>query len=113
MTIAAVVTLPIAVPQLPRIDGADWWLFTFSAVIGVAIPFSVDTIAGRITSARIIGVLFAVDPALSSLVGFVLLGQAMSPQAIAGIGLVAVAGALIVWFAKQPNPVGAHPLPPE
>ena len=113
VTIAAVVTLPIAVPQLPRIDGPDWWLFTFSAVIGVAIPFSVDTIAGRITSARIIGVLFAVDPALSSLVGFVLLGQAMSPQAIAGIGLVAVAGALIVWFAKQPNPVGAHPLPPE
>jgi inner membrane transporter RhtA len=113
VTIAAVVTLPIAVPQLPRIDGSDWWLFLLSAVIGVAIPFSVDTIAGRITSARIIGVLFAVDPALSSLVGFVLLGQAMSPQAIAGIGLVAVAGALIVWFAKQPNPVGAHPLPPE
>lgn len=102
VAIAAVVTLPFAVPQLPRIDGPDWGLFLVAAVIGVAIPFSVDTIAGRITSARVIGVLFAVDPALSSLVGWVLLGQAMSPQAIVGVLLVAIAGALIVWSAKRP-----------
>ncbi|MFD2758726.1 EamA family transporter [Gulosibacter faecalis] len=113
VTVAAIVTLPFAVVQVPRVTPTDWGVLVLVAVIGVAMPFSVDTIAGRITSARIIGTLFAIDPAMGCLVGFVVLGQAVTVTALCGVGLVAVAGALIVWISKKPAPIGEHPLPPE
>lgn len=63
------------------------------ALIGVVVAYSVVTIAGRITSARVIGTLFSIDPAMGSLIGLVMLGEHLSVTAIFGVVLVAVSGA--------------------
>lgn len=69
----------------------------------MVIPYSVDTIAGGLTSARVIGTLFAIDPAMGSLVGWLLLGETISAVALVGIILVACSGALLVWLSEAPK----------
>src|SRR5690606_8960241 len=76
--------------------------------VGTAVPFIVDTLAGKITSARVLGVFFAFDPLLGTLVGALVLEQLLAPQAIAGIVLVALAGAGIVWSAGRRNIENGH-----
>ncbi|WAL40049.1 EamA family transporter [Brevibacterium sp. BRM-1] len=97
--IAAALTLPLAAPHVGEVKPADLGLLAVCAVVGVAIPCSLDTLAGRLSSARVIGTLFAVDPAMGALVGFALLGERLSPAALAGVLLVAVSGALVVWVS--------------
>jgi inner membrane transporter RhtA len=104
VTIAAVVTLPISVTHATAVSGTQWGLIALSAAIGVVVPYTVDTLAGRITSARVIGTLFAIDPAMGALLGWLVLGQAISATAIAGIVLVSAAGALVVWGAGRATP---------
>ncbi|MGV8880772.1 MAG: hypothetical protein ACOH19_01330 [Rhodoglobus sp.] len=73
-------------------------------------PYSVDTIAGRITSARVIGTLFAIDPAMATVVGLVGLNQAVTINAVVGIALVSVAGALVVWFSGTQKAHTSEPI---
>lgn len=101
VTVAAVVTLPFSVPHIELVTPAQWGLLAISAVVGTAVPFMVDTIAGTITSARILGVFFAFDPLLGTLVGALALSQMLTPAAVVGIVLVVVAGAGIVWSAGR------------
>ncbi|WP_279402524.1 hypothetical protein [Arthrobacter sp. JCM 19049] len=83
-------------------------MLALSALIGVAIPYAVDTLAARISSARVIGTLFAIDPAMGTLIGWLLLDQALSPVALAGIELVALAGACVAWL-EGPDATASNP----
>ncbi|MEV7652492.1 EamA family transporter [Micrococcus luteus] len=107
---AALVTLPIAIPQVGSLDLPDTGVLAASALVGVVIPYSVDTIAARVTSARVVGTLFAIDPAMGALAGLVFLGQTITVPAIAGIVIVAAAGALLVWVTGSKT--GTAPTPP-
>ncbi|GAA1796703.1 EamA family transporter [Leucobacter iarius] len=117
--IGAIVTLPFSLPALPHIAPGSLGVLLLSAVLGTALAFTVDTLAGKVTSARIIGVLFACDPLVGTLLGALLLGQALTLPALAGIALVVLAGAGIVWFsgdrgsapesAPAPGPVVERP----
>ena len=98
VSVAALVSLPIGVSQVPQVSAGQWGMLALSAVIGVAIPYAVDTLAARLTSARVIGTLFAIDPAMGTFIGWVALGQSLSVLALLGIGLVAVAGACVAWL---------------
>lgn len=101
VTVAAVLTLPFSIPVLPRMQPEFWLPLIASAGIGTALAFSVDTLAGRLTSARVLGVFFALDPVVSTVIGVLVLGQALTPAAFAGIMIVVAAGAGIVWFAGE------------
>lgn len=101
VVVAAVVSLPFALPAVPRVEPAHWVPLALSALLGTALAFTVDTLAGRLTSARVIGVLFAFDPVIGTIIGAVWLGQDLTLPALLGIGLVVIAGAGIVWFAGQ------------
>ena len=103
VSVAAILTLPFAITRIPDVTAAHWGLLVLAAVVGVVIPYSVDTIAGRITSARIIGTLFAIDPAMGALIGFVILGETITATALVGILIVMLAGALLVWFSGSPT----------
>jgi inner membrane transporter RhtA len=107
VAIAALLTLPWGVPEIGSVQPRQWGLLALSAAIGVVIPYSVDTLAARITSARVIGTLFSVDPAMGSLIALLILGQAIEPVAIAGIIVVSLAGALVVWLSQAPAPAEA------
>lgn len=96
---AAVLTLPVSLPALPNVGLQHWGVLAVSALLGMALAFTVDTLAGKLTSARVIGVLFAFDPVVGTLVGAIWLDQAITVPALLGMALVISAGAGIVWFA--------------
>lgn len=99
VTVAAVVSLPFGVPVLPRVTVPQWGMLALAALIGVVLAYTVDTVAARISDARVVGTLFSVDPVIGALTGAALLGQRISVLAWAGIVTVAAAGALLVWSA--------------
>ncbi|MEV8517493.1 hypothetical protein [Dactylosporangium sp. NPDC051484] len=54
-----------------------------------------------------VGTLFSIDPVIGALVGLLILDQAVRLPAVAGIGLVVVAGAAIVWMSEASTPPAA------
>jgi inner membrane transporter RhtA len=110
VAVAAVVSLPFGVTRIPDVTGPQWGLLAFSAVLGVVLAFSVDTLAARLTSARVVGTLFALDPVLGALVGWVVLGQVISVTAWVGILTVAVSGALLVWISGRRTGTTGQPV---
>lgn len=98
---AAVLTLPFSVPAGIAAEPGQWLMLLGSAILGTAIPYSVDTLAGKLTSARIVGVLFAFDPVVGTILGLLVLGQVISASALVGMLLVILAGAGIVWFSGK------------
>ena len=109
--VAALCTAPFAVARVPEVRAPDWGWLAVSAVLGVAVPGTVDALAGRVTSARVIGVLFAFDPALGAVVGLTVLGESLRLTALLSILLVVAAGALLVWFSGSPDDAAAGPTP--
>ena len=107
VAVAAILTLPFSAPTVPHIRVEHLLPLVASALLGTALAFSVDTLAGRFTTARVLGVFFAFDPALGTIVGALVLGQVLTPAAFLGVLLVVVAGAGIVWLAgrrSEPGP---------
>jgi inner membrane transporter RhtA len=101
VAVAAILTLPFSVPAAPTVSPGQWGVLLLSAAIGTAFAFTADTYAGRLTSARVIGVLFSFNPVVGTIIGVVALGQMLTLPALAGIVLVVVAGAGIVWLAGR------------
>ena len=64
---------------------------------GSAIPYTMDTLSGRITSARVVGTLFSIDPAMSVIIAALILRQTITAVAVIGVIVVSLAGALLVW----------------
>ena len=102
--VAAVITLPISLPTVPSVELPEWGVLLLSALMGTALAFTVDTMAGKLTSARVLGVFFAFDPVVGTIVGALFLGQVLSLPALGGIALVIVSGAGIVWLAGRHSP---------
>lgn len=101
--VAAVLLSPFAVPAAPRLRGADWMTVLVSALLGVALAYTLDFLATRLTSPRIVGTLFAIDPAAAAVVGAIALEQPPGAVAAAGIGLVIASGAAIIWRSGKPD----------
>lgn len=108
VAVAAIIMLPFSIAALPSMQPAFWGPLALSALIGMALAFTVDTMAGRLTSARVLGVFFAFDPVVGTIIGTVVLGQVLTPIAFCGILLVIGAGAGIVWFAGERSEPGAE-----
>lgn len=99
--VSALMQLPLAVPAVSRLDAGAWLILAITAVFGVALAYSADNIAGQLTSAAVIGVLFSIDPVIGAIAGTVLLGEVLSWWAYAGIALIAASGAYIVWSTNR------------
>ncbi|MEV8517492.1 hypothetical protein [Dactylosporangium sp. NPDC051484] len=52
VVVAAVVSLPFGVGTITTVTGRQWAILAISAVVGITIPYTVDTIAARVSSAR-------------------------------------------------------------
>lgn len=107
VVVAAILTLPFSVPAVPLIAPPHLLPLIASALLGTALAFTVDTLAGRLTSARVLGVFFAFDPVVGTIVGALLLSQVLTPAALVGVMLVVLAGAGIVWSAGADAGSGA------
>ncbi|WP_237466957.1 EamA family transporter [Leucobacter chromiireducens] len=113
VTVAAILTLPFSVPVMPLVRPEHLLALLTSAVLGTALAFTVDTIAGKLTSARVLGVLFAFDPVVGTILGALFLNQLLTPIAVLGIVLVVGAGAGIVWLSGGHGPAAAPAPEPE
>ncbi|WP_239519410.1 EamA family transporter [Bifidobacterium ramosum] len=101
VTVAALTTLPVSVSHAAHAMPAQWGVIAASAVLGVAIPYTMDTLSGRITSARVVGTLFSIDPAMSVVIAALILHQTITLTAVFGVIVVSLAGALLVWTADK------------
>ncbi|MFE4464285.1 DMT family transporter [Oerskovia sp. NPDC056781] len=101
VAVGAVLLLPFSATAAPRVDGTGWGLLAASGVLGVALAFSLDFLAVRLSSTRVVGTLFAMDPVMGALVGALALGQSITAPAVTGILLVSAAGAATIWVAGR------------
>ncbi|WP_297849970.1 DMT family transporter [uncultured Corynebacterium sp.] len=106
VAVAALVTLPIAAPTLIDVSPNSWLILTLAALIGVVIPYIADTVAARITSAQVVGTLFALDPVVGSILGWLFKGDELTTRMLIGIPMVALAGAIITWRSKPRDEAG-------
>jgi inner membrane transporter RhtA len=106
--VAALVLSPFSVAVAPHVPAGDWPVLAASGVIGVALAFSLTFTAARWTTPRVIGTLFAADPAMAALVGAAALGQRLTLPVLLGIALVALAGAGVSWTAGRPDAVAVE-----
>lgn len=108
VAVAALVTLPFAAQSLIRLSPHSWLVLTLAALIGVVIPYIADTLAARITSAQVVGTLFALDPVVGAVLGWLFMGDELTPRMLLGIPMVALAGAVVTWRAA-PRGHGTDP----
>ncbi|MFB9955346.1 EamA family transporter [Cellulomonas denverensis] len=89
-------------------EGRDLLPLVASGLLGVAMAFSLDFLAVRLTSPRVAGTLFAVDPVMGALVGATLLGDRLTGWMLGGIALVVASGAAVIWLSgRVAGPVSA------
>jgi inner membrane transporter RhtA len=93
MAIAAVVTLPFGGTKGFNVLGDPELMLRalVVALLSAAIPFWLEFKAIKHISAGVFGLLVSLEPAVAAIVGFLMLGQNLSPEKIVGIGLVTVA----------------------
>jgi inner membrane transporter RhtA len=104
LALAVAVAAVLAAPLLPRAadayTGRTLALVTASALLGLVITYTVDMLAARASSARVVGTLFSIDPVMGLLVGWLALDQQVPWTGVVGVAMVAGAGALLAWSAR-------------
>jgi len=103
MVVGAIIVLPAGVIQAegalvqPHLLGAALVVALASSVL----PYSFELEALRRLPESVFGVLLSLDPAVATLAGFVLLGQALGPRELLAIGMVVVASAGAAAFSRR------------
>lgn len=109
VAVAAILTFPLVAPSLGNVDKRAWLILTIAAVVGVVIPYIADTLAAKFSSAQVVGTLFALDPVLGSLLGWLFAGDQLTARMVIGIAMVTVAGAAITWQSAPKNETKPEP----
>ena len=99
--VAAIALMPFSAFAVPRMHGTDWLPLVASALLGVALAYACDFLAAGITSARVVGTLFSVDPVVAAVTGVLVLGETVTAWTIVGIVLVTVSGAVVLGLAGR------------
>jgi inner membrane transporter RhtA len=113
MVVAAVVLVPAGIADggtellAPGVIGVGLAI----ALLGSAIPYSLELEALRRLPARVFGILLSLDPVIAALAGLVILGQGLGLREVAGIALV-VGASVGATVSAQPAPAPAAPVGP-
>ncbi|MGK9166842.1 EamA family transporter [Inquilinus limosus] len=96
LTMSLVVAALVATPWGLAENGGHIPLPVLGITIGLAIlvpllPYALEMMALRRMPTRPFGILMSAEPAIGTLIGFAVLGQALSPAQLAGIALVVIA----------------------
>jgi inner membrane transporter RhtA len=81
----------------PRVLG----LGAVVALLSAIVPFSLEVTARRSVAPGVFGVMMSLSPAVAALSGFLILGQRLTLQQLAGMALVTVASAATVATARE------------
>jgi inner membrane transporter RhtA len=101
--VGAVIVVPIG---LCTAGSALWqphvlWVGLLIGVLCSAIPYSLDILALRRLPTSVFGVLTAVNPAVSALAGWLVIGQSLRPLDLIGIVLVSLASVGVTVTARR------------
>lgn len=97
VAIAACLTLPLALASVGDTGSLhDMVVIAAVAVLGVAIPYTLEYVALRFVPVKTFSVLLSLDPAVALLAGALWLGQTLAASEVLGVGLVVVASAGVV-----------------
>lgn len=107
MFAASALMLPFGIAQggTRLLDPAVLGVGLGVAMLSSAIPYSLELEALRRLPARVFGVLMSIEPAMATLIGFVVLGEVLGVREIAAVGLVVVASAGAARTAGRTPPV--------
>lgn len=103
LMVAALVATPLGIGQM-RGDARAWEIAA-SLALGIVVPvlpYGLEMLALRRMSTRAFGVLMSADPAISSLVGWLLLNQSLGGQKTAGIACV-VSASIGAMMGRRPS----------
>jgi len=107
MLFSAVITAPFGVAS-GGVDLVRPEILAFGLVIGLlgsALPFSLELEAMRRVRSNVFGVLMSLEPAVATVVGFVLLSQAIGAVQAVAILLVVAASAGALYTGRGPAPI--------
>ncbi len=99
MSVAAVITLPLALESAHHLVADPYLLARLAivAVMAVVFGFGAELQGLRRLSPSVAGVIMAGDPAVALLVGWLLLHQGVTAWDLVGVGAVTVAGAGVTF----------------
>ena len=69
----------------------------YALALNIIVGGAYAVLSGRITSARVVGTLFSIDPAMSVIIAAPILRQTITAVAVLGVIVVSLAGTLLVW----------------
>lgn len=95
MGIAGLITLPFSGVGPMDLPVSSWWTLLAMGVVGTAVPVVLEVIAIRHAGPGPVGMIVLTQPVVGGVVAWFLLGQALSPIQMLGIG-VSLAGVLLV-----------------
>ena len=101
----ALVVATILVTPVGLLSMDQWSVVHVTKGIGLAllsslIPYSLELIALRRLSARVVGILLSTEPAVAALAGLLVLGQRLSQLQVMGLFLVVVASGIVLGGSK-------------
>ena len=101
--VAAIVLLPFDIGSLAPLvyHPAPLLLGLVVAVLSTVIPYVLELEALRRMSARAFGVLMSLEPAVSALIGFVLLGETIGARGLLAMFLIIVASCGVSFLDKR------------
>jgi inner membrane transporter RhtA len=111
LPIAALITLPLGISHVRDVDGRSFATGLVIAVGGLIIPFALELEGLRRLEPRIVAVIYSIDPAIAGIVGFLALGERLTPLQVVALVAVMVASAgataTAVDAAVEPTPDGS------
>ncbi len=103
MAVAALVLLPIGIWSggAALLNPKILLLGIGVAILSTVIPFTLELEALRRLPARVFGVLMSLEPAMATLVGFVVLREVVSVRALMALTLIVLASGGVSFFQKN------------
>jgi inner membrane transporter RhtA len=98
--VAAAVASPMIGPVFAHLGPGQAARGMLSGCLGIAVVYALEREALRLTSAKTVSILFSLEPAVGALVGYLVLGQRLTPEMT--IGMACVLAAATVITARTP-----------
>jgi inner membrane transporter RhtA len=109
LLVAAVAAIPISLVAGPKVLAVAPLVSTIGlAVLTPLLPYALEMMALRKMSTRAFGIFMSMEPAISALLGFVILAQQLSLRQVSGIGCVVLASAITAVRNKEEAEAGSQ-----
>lgn len=102
MCIAALVLSPVSILAIPKIKKENWKWLAIVGLIGSGIPAILFTLSQQFLDSSVAGVLNALTPLFTLLIGIVVLRRVASPRQVMGV-LIGLIGAFSLILANGPG----------